>query len=755
MTDRHRWTRMRDVFQAALQVPADERTSFVQHQCDDDEMRGEVLRLLSLHDESQDFLESPFQSPRPTAPGGSDPLIGHEIDGFRILRRIGAGGMGVVYEAEQQQPLRRAAIKLLRPGFATNESLRRLEYESEILAKLQHPGIAHVYAAGSFDLGDGAQPWFAMELIEGEPLDAFVEQHRLPVRQKLELLLRICDAVQHAHQRGVIHRDLKPSNIIVVQRHREPDESAGRGLPYAPMILDFGVARATGAQQQATMHTVAGELVGTLHYMSPEQLAGDSDAIDARSDVYALGVIGYEMLSGKLPHAAGSSAVADVVRSIEQDEPKRLGLINPACRGDVETIIAKALEKDRQRRYQSAAEFTADIQRYLNDEPVLARPITAMYQFRKFARRNRTLVGGVAATMLALIAGTVLYALEARHAQRQADRFEYEANKATAINNFMTNDFLMKLLAAAHEQRPGERLPVERLVDQAAAQVGAMFADEPLAEAAVRNEVATVYYNIGAFEKSGEQFAFALDLWESQLGPEHPDTLKAVNNLGQTFSRRGIDDKAEALYRRALEGRLRVLGEDDPYTLASMNNLANLLRWTGRLDEAEPMLRRTLDIQRRVHGDTHKHTLITMGNLGVTLNDLGRPEQALPIHREVYETSRSTLGSDHVMTLNAATHLGNTLRQAGDSSNATSLLVQTVSSLERTVGREHADTILARRTLARVYAAQGRRDDAAAALQAALEAARAHPDHSEDLVLQIESELHAMTAPTESSSPEQ
>lgn len=743
------WRQAKELFQAALDHPAEGREALVAERCADAAVRAEVMRLLRLHDDSDSFLQTPIEPSEPPATSGGDPLIGRQVGGFTILRRIGAGGMGAVYEAEQEKPRRRAAVKLLRPGFATPSLLRRLEYEAEILAKLQHPGIAHVYAAGTFDLGGGAQPWFAMELVDGAPLRDFARRELTTVPRKLELLIQICDAVQHAHQRGVVHRDLKPANILVVNQRRSGGRPPGGTETTQPIILDFGVARVLDADVQTTMQTAVGELVGTLGYMSPEQLRGDPNDIDARCDLYALGVIGYELLARRLPHDRKGSSVGEYIRAIEQDEPKRLGQVNPALRGDLETIFAKALEKDPARRYQSAADLAADVRRFLRHEPVMARPATALYQLRKFARRNRAAVGGMLATMAALVVGIILYASEARQARIEAARSQYEADKATAINNFMTNDFLMKLLAAANAGDAGQRLPVADLVDQASAQIGIMFADQPLAEAAVRNEVASIYYNLSAFEKAADHFRRALELWEANLGPDHPDTLKAVNNLGQSVAHLGRNEEAEALYRRAVDGRLRVLGEENRYTLASMNNLGNLLRWTGRLEEAESLLRRTLELQRRVHGETHKHTLITLANLGTLLATRGKGEEAVRLYRRAYEASRETLGEDHVSTLVMGSRLATGLHRVGRLDEAARLQEQVVESLAKTLGPGHRDTIVARQVLARILKSQGRREAAIKQLRLALDGCAERPEESGNLLHEIQKSLDGLVTTTQ------
>jgi WD40 repeat protein len=329
---------------------------------------------------------------------------------YRILRLIGEGGMGAVYEAEQDHPRRTVALKIIKSGMASPELLRRFEQESQALGRLQHPGIAQIYEAGTVDTGFGPQPYFAMELIRGRSPREYAEANHLSVRDRLRMMVKICDAVHHAHQRGLIHRDLKPGNILV--------DEAGQ-----PKILDFGVARVTDSDARATHQTDMGQLIGTLAYMSPEQALADPLDLDTRSDVYSLGVILYELLSGRLPYTV-SKKVHEAIQAIREEDPVRLSTSNRTFRGDIETIVAKALEKDRERRYGSAAEMAADIHRYLNDEAIVARPPSRSYQLQKFARRNKGLVLGVAAVFVVLVAGVVastLEAVRARNAEQSAE----------------------------------------------------------------------------------------------------------------------------------------------------------------------------------------------------------------------------------------------------------------------------------------------------------------------------------------------
>ncbi|MGA3317752.1 MAG: serine/threonine-protein kinase [Candidatus Korobacteraceae bacterium] len=351
------------------------------------------------------------------------------IGRYRIIRLLGEGGMGAAYEAEQDKPRRRVALKVIKAAWASPELLRRFEQESQALGRLHHPGIAQIYEAGSADTGFGLQPFFAMELIHGKPLDEYADVQHLNMRQRLALMIQVCEAVQHAHQRGIIHRDLKPGNILV-------DESG------QPKILDFGLARVTDSDTGATRQTDMGQLLGTLAYMSPEQVTADPLALDTRSDVYALGVILYELLAGKMPYTL-TRHLHEVVRTIQEVDPVPLSTVNRLYRGDIETIVAKALEKDKERRYASAAGLSGDIRRYLEDQPITAKPASTSYQLQKFARRHKALAAGASAVLLVLAAGVVASTWEAVQARRA------EAS-AQAVNDFLQNDLLAQ--ASANNQ---------------------------------------------------------------------------------------------------------------------------------------------------------------------------------------------------------------------------------------------------------------------------------------------------------------
>ena len=360
----------------------------------DPELRAAVEELLEFDAKAQSCptfcTARPRMSARDCRRRAEVPAF---IGRYRILRRHGEGGMGTVYEAEQDNPRRTVALKVIRPGLVSPELVKRFNHEAQILARLQHSGIAQVYEAG---MGENGQPFFAMEFIRGMPLDEYARSRGLDAPARLELLARVCDAVQHAHEKGVIHRDLKPGNILV-------DETG------QPKVLDFGVARVTAADLlTSASRTQAGQLLGTLSYMSPEQIAADPAGLDGRSDVYTLGVILFELLAHRLPYQLEQLPAHQVARVIQQQEPSRLGSIDTIYRGDVEIIVGKTLEKDKTRRYASAGDLASDIRRYLRGEAILARPASALYQLRKFARRNRALVAGASGIFAALLVGTAV-----------------------------------------------------------------------------------------------------------------------------------------------------------------------------------------------------------------------------------------------------------------------------------------------------------------------------------------------------------
>jgi WD40 repeat protein/serine/threonine protein kinase len=413
--DSHR--RETELFGRALDVDVDEQRAFLERECGEDgALALRVLALLARDRESASTLDR--SAVERLAPSAAISRAPEQIGSYRILGLLGAGGMGIVYRAEQHSPRRDVALKVIRGGLASVEIVRRFEKEAHVLARLDHQGIARVYDAGVFEGPAGPEPFVAMELVQGEPLLRHVERMQLSRDQRIELLTRVCDAVAHAHEHGVVHRDLKPSNVIV--------KSDGQ-----PKVLDFGVALIVhGETDASTRQTSVGELIGTLPYMSPEQLSGDPERVDERSDVYALGVMAYEMLAGRLPHDLGGIPVPAAARIVIERTPARLGEIDRALRGDLETIVGKALEKDHEQRYACARELAADLRRFLRHEPVRAIPPSNLYYLRRFARRNPALTASLVLAAAFLVAGTAISTCQARRAEKLRVLADEEAKSA-------------------------------------------------------------------------------------------------------------------------------------------------------------------------------------------------------------------------------------------------------------------------------------------------------------------------------------
>ena len=542
------------IFHAARDIPdPDRRREYVREACGGDEARIVHLEaLLAAVDRTDSLLDRPAAdmtdatSDQPTTESS-----GRAIGPYKLIEPIGEGGMGSVWMAQQTDPVRRlVAVKLIKAGMDSRQVIARFEAERQALALMDHPNIARVLDGGTTS---GGRPYFVMDLVKGVPITRYCDEHHLTPRQRLELFIPVCQAVQHAHQKGIIHRDLKPSNVLVALYDGRP----------VPKIIDFGVAKAAGQQlTDKTLVTGFGSIVGTLEYMSPEQAEVNQLDIDTRSDIYALGVLLYELLTGSPPFRrkeltqAGMLEMLRVIREQEPSKPSTKlstaeGLPTLAAnrgmepvrltrlvRGELDWIVMKALEKDRNRRYETANGFAMDVQRYLADEPVLACPPSAGYRLRKFARRNKAalLTGSLLAAALFLgIVISTWQALRARRAEALSKlRFEAEqdarrravteAARATAISALLQQ----ALQAADPYKAKGADYTVRQLLDDLSRGLGDRLKDQPEAEAAIRSTIGIAYCGLGRPEDAEPHLRRALDLRRAVLGPDHPEVAQTL-----------------------------------------------------------------------------------------------------------------------------------------------------------------------------------------------------------------------------------
>ena len=711
--------------------------------------------MLLLRQDQLQTLDEPtarasaFEGTRPA--GGFDGTLPESIGKYAIRRVLGEGGMGVVYLAEQDRPRRTVALKVIRPGLITPRLLRRFEHESETLAKLQHPGIAQIFEAATHETALGPQPFFAMELVEGKPLTVYALERRLDLRQRLELFARVCDAVHHAHQKGVIHRDLKPGNILVT--------AGGQ-----PKVLDFGIARAADGsnEQGATLRTEAGTLVGTLSYMSPEQVS-DPSGVDVRSDVFTLGVILFELVSGRLPHALETHTLPEAVRIVAEGEVPSLLSVDRRIPFDVATMVSKAMERDRARRYQGASDLAADIGRYLRDEPILARPPSRTYKVRKFVARNRALVTGLTLAVLALIGGIIGTAWQAAEAtrgrtlaeergialERQRGIAEREARTAKA-----TNDFLNDMLAAASPESASNGDATVRELLDAAAEKLRRGGVEPGVELPLRVTLSNTYRALGRPEDSLREAQRAHALAMEVYGKDAVDELEARRTLAITLAESGKPGEAEALVRdviavyekdtkrfalehaeaRAELGRYtlelgktdeaigllgaalpdlrRTRGEKHRNVQTAAHNYAVALQMGGKWDEAERAIRESLVICEKQFGAEHLATAYEMNTLGNILQRLGRNEEALEVHTRTLAIRRKRLEADHPSVLTSMANRAACLVALQRYDEAISSLRETLEIQRTKLGASHAKTLTAMNNLAFAFEDTGKLDEA-------------------------------------------
>lgn len=780
--------RAEELFHRLRHVPAHERTALLDKACGDDrEVRDEVAEILAHADPDKTMTElreriSRLMHVQQTMDRDVPGRFQHpkQVGPFKILEVLGEGGMGTVYLAEQEHPVRRrVALKIIKIGMDTSEVVARFEAERQALALMNHPNIPKVFEAGATEQG---RPYFVMEHVPGLPITEYCDKHRLTTRERLELLIQVCGAVQHAHQKAVIHRDVKPSNILVTVQDGKP----------VPKIIDFGVAKAIQQRlTERTLFTEQGRLIGTPEYMSPEQAEMTALDVDTRTDIYSMGVILYELLVGALPFdptTLRKGGFAEIQRIIREQEPQKpstkLSSLGDASaivaegrhtdrsslvkqlRGDLDWITLKAMEKDRTRRYASAAALAEDIARHLRHEPVLAGPPNAAYRVRKFVRRNRGAVAAAGAIALILIGATAVsigFARSANEQRRTAVAAEEDQRRARAeaeqsrdnleaVVNFQSSmlgdidaermglgiiddlrDSIREALEATNASSEAVEQAIasfdlslegvnptnlalkvvdEHVLSRAVETIEEDFADQAVVRAALYQTVADTYREIGLYEPATPLQEAAMRTRRQELGDEHPSTLASINSMGLLLWSMGKYEEAMPYYREALQGQRRVQGDDHPDTLGTLNNMALLLQTIGKYDEALPYQTEVVERKRRVLGNDHRDTLLSIRNMGSLLKSMGKLREAEEYYREALAGNRRILGSDHPETLSSIHSMGQVLWTMGKYEEAMPYHLEALEGNRRVLGDDHPKTMASINNMGNLFLMMGRPGDA-------------------------------------------
>jgi serine/threonine protein kinase len=734
-----------DLFTEAIQLADEERIAFLDRACaDDEDLRRRIDALLRSNERAGDFLETPptgsINEVRAKVSAGEK--AGDLVDRYKLLQQIGEGGCGIVFLAEQEEPVhRRVALKVIKPGMDTKSVIARFEAERQALAMMDHPNIAKIFDAGTTESG---RPYFVMELVQGTKITEYCDQHALTTAERLTLFAQVCQAVQHAHQKGIIHRDIKPSNILVTTTLQ------GAALP---VVIDFGIAKATTNQQltDKTLFTAVEMLIGTPAYMSPEQAALTNVDVDTRTDIYSLGVLLYELLTGATPfdtQALLKSGLDEIRRVVREQEPvspsARLSKLADAdlttlayyrhsepstlvraVRGDLDWIVMKALEKDRTRRYATANGLALDIQRFLANEAVSARPPSKIYKLRKAAQRNKLLFGAVGAIALLLVVSLIVVSL-ALSKERQA-----------SAKSQQVTIFLEKMLdgAGPRAARGLDTTMLREILDETTARIDKELANQPSVQAELRSLIGKLYEEFGNFAQAEDMERAALAIRRREFGPNSVETAASLNDLGLELMAQHKLSEAERVHAEALAIRRRQLGPENADTATSLNDLAAVYRDQGRLAEAESKAREALRIRRKLFGPEHVDVADSLRNLSIIQGSQSKWAEAKKTAEEVLAMRRKLLGPNHPFVASSLEDVAWAASGTGQFAEAERLDQEALLIRKSLLGEAHPDVT---RTLNALGQLLGNRNDlptADAILKATLSIQRKliGDDHKETL----------------------
>jgi serine/threonine protein kinase/tetratricopeptide (TPR) repeat protein len=731
------------LFDAAVQLKPEERAAYLAQACgNDQDLRGRVERLLRNLDRAGNFLTQAEGAPSDQVAGLSltSERPGDRIGRYKLLERIGEGGCGVVYMAQQEEPVRRrVALKIIKLGMDTRSVIARFEAERQALALMDHPNIAKVHDAGATETG---RPYFVMELVRGVKITEYCDEKNLSTVQRLDLFVKVCQAVQHAHQKGIIHRDIKPTNTLV---------TVNDGVA-VPKIIDFGIAKATTDQRltDKTVFTAFEQFIGTPAYMSPEQAELTSVDIDTRSDIYSLGVLLYELLTGKTPFdskellQAGLDEMRRTIRDKEPPTPstrvstmhgdeltttaKRRGLEPPKLinqlRGDLDWIVMKCLEKDRARRYETANGLAMDIQRHLTNEPVLASPPSAFYRLQKLVRRNQVLYAAAGAVLLALVLGlglsTFLFMKERAGRREQArlrQRSESEAAKSQQVAQFL-KDMLAGVGPSVALGRDTTML--REILEKTAERVSKELTNQPEVALDLRETIAKTYWDLGLYKEMENIALGSVNLARASFGEESLAVVNELALLGNAQWGLTHFNQAEATEREALRLRHRIGGKDDLELAEALNSLGLVLEAQDKLREAEPFYREALALLRKLRGNEHPDVATSLYNLGNLLASEGKLDEAVATQREALAMRRKLLGTEHPDVAMSLNSLGGCFERQGNLGEAETTLREVLEVQRKLYGNEHRFVALSLCNLASTLRDEGKLADAEAHLREAL-----------------------------------